>query len=185
MGNIALINKDVVLQNLEETQTHTGYYTYNNAKLLKYKIDGQDRLVYISPREMIGNRTYVSNTYEYTHGYGIVVTSATGVTQEGNIKYIQNDVTGRDNVINVTLPQIYYGLETNGIVVTKSSKQEEYDYTDSKGKEYTTSYNGNSGLSLNWFDRIVLGLKRGDVKLAFSNNITDESKILINRNIIE
>ena len=185
IGNIALINKDVVLQNLEETQTQTGYYTYNNAKLLKYNIDGQDRLVYVSPREMVGNRTYDSKTYEYTHGYGIVVTSATGVTQEGNVKYIQNDVTGKDDVIKVTSPQIYYGLETNGIVVTKSNNQKEYDYTDSKGKEYTTSYNGTSGLSLNWFDRFVLGVKRGDIKLALSNNVTSESKILINRNIIE
>ena len=185
IGNIALINKDVVLQNLEETQTQTGYYTYNNAKLLKYNIDGQDRLIYISPREMVDNRTYNSKTYEYTHGYGIVVTSATGVTQEGNIKYIQNDITGKDDVIKVDSPQIYYGLETNGIVVTKSNNQKEYDYTDSKGKEYTTSYNGASGLSLNWFDRVVLGLKRGDVKLAFSNNVSNESKILINRNIIE
>ena len=33
---------------------------------------------------------YNNKTYEYTHGYGIVVTSATGATQEGNIKYIQN-----------------------------------------------------------------------------------------------
>ena len=185
IGNIALINKDVVLQNLEETQTQTGYYTYNNAKLLKYNIDGKDRLVYISPREIAANRTYNSKTYEYTHGYGIVVTSATGVTEEGNIKYIQNDIIGKDDVIEITSPQIYYGLKTDGIVVTKSSNQKEYDYTDSKGKEYTTSYNGDSGLSLNWFDRFVLGIKRGDVKLAFSNNVTNESKILINRNIIE
>ena len=78
---------------------------------------------------MVGNRTYNSKTFEYTHGYGIVVTSATGVTQDGNIKYIQNDVSGKDDVIKVTSPQIYYGLETNGIVVTKSNNQKEYDYT--------------------------------------------------------
>ena len=186
ISNIALINKDIVLQNLEETQTQTGYYTYNNLSLLKCNIDGKDRLVYLSPREFVSNkRTYNSKTYEYTHGYGVIVTSATGVTQEGNIQYIQNDVTGKENIINISSPQIYYGLETNSIVVTQSNKQTEYDYTDSKGKEYTTSYNGTSGLSLNWMDRLVLGIKKGNIKLAFSNNVTKDSKILINRNIIE
>lgn len=186
ISNIALINEDILLQNLKETQTQTGYYTYNNSSLVKYNIDGKDRLVYLSPREIVSNkRTYNSKTYEYTHGYGVIVTSATGVTQEGNIQYIQNDVTGKENVIKISCPQIYYGLETNSTVVTQADKQTEYDYTDIKGKEYTTSYNGNSGLSLNWMDRLVLGIKKGDVKLAFSNNVTKESKILINRNIIE
>lgn len=185
IGNIALINEDVVLQNLKETQTQTGYYTYNNANILKYNINGKEKLVYISPREIVGNRTYDSKTYEYTHGYGIIVTSATGATADGNVKYIQSDISGKNESIEVNLPQIYYGLETNGTVVTNSSSQKEYDYTDSKGKEYTTSYNGASGLYINWFDRFVLGVKKGDVKLAFSNNVTTTSKILINRNIKE
>ena len=186
INNIVFINEDVVLQNLKETQTQTGYYTYNNAKLLKYNVKGKERLVYLSPREILSNkRTYNSKTYEYTHGYGIVITSATGVTQEGNIQYIQNDITGKENVIKISSPQIYYGLETDSIVVTKSNNQMEYDYTDSRGNEYTTSYNGSSGLSLNWIDRVVLGTKKRNVKLAFSSNVTKESKILINRNIIE
>ena len=186
IDNMSYISKDVVLQNLKETQTATGYYTYNNANLSKYNIDGKERLVYLSPREIVSNqRTYNSKTYEYTHGYGLIVTSATSITEDGNVDYIQNDITGKDSKIQISTPQIYYGLETDSIVVTQPNNKTEYDYTDNKGNEYTTSYKGESGLKLNWKDRLILGIKKGNIKLAFSNSVTKDSKILINRNIIE
>ena len=39
--------------------------------------------------------------------------------------------------------------------------------------------------NLNFIDRIILGIKTGDLKLAFSSEVTKDSKILINRNIIK
>ena len=57
---------------------------------------------------------------------------------------------------------------------------------DSAGAENAeNNYNGKAGLSLNFFDRIILAIKEGDLKLAFSGNVTKESKILTNRNIIK
>ena len=186
LNNTAYVSKDVVLQNLKESQTETGYYTYNNASLLNYNIDGKNTLVYVSPREISSNqRTYNSKTYEYTHGHGLIFTSATSVTEDGNVKYIQNNSTGKEEKIKITNPQIYYGLETQDTVVTQANSRIEYDYTDNKGKEYSTAYQGKSGLNLKWNDRFILGIKKGDMKLAFSNKVTNESKILINRNIIQ
>ena len=71
--------------------------------------------MYVSPREIINNkRTYNSKTYEYTHGYGLILTSATEAKADGTIKYVQNDITGKENsIINVEEPRMYYGLETN------------------------------------------------------------------------
>ena len=62
---------------------------------------------------------------------------------------------------------------------------EEYDYTDSKGKEHTSSYVGSSGLQLGFLDRLVLGIKNQNLKLAFSGKIKKNTKILLNRNIIK
>ena len=50
--------------------------------------------------------------------------------------------------------------------------------------EHTSSYTGDRGLKLNFVDRLILGIKTGDLKLAFSSEVTSDSKILINRNII-
>lgn len=50
--------------------------------------------------------------------------------------------------------------------------------------EHTSSYTGDRGLKLNFVDRLILGIKTGDLKLAFSSEVTSDSKILINRNVI-
>lgn len=186
INNIRIVNEDTVLKTLEDNQTGTGYYSYRNANIAQYKIAGQYKLVYVSPREIKNSgRTYSNKTYEYTHGRGQIVASATDVSETGNLNYIQKDVSGEDDKLGTVNKQIYYGLETNNIVATNTKNRKEYDYTDENNKEYTSSYQGQSGLSLNFIDRVILGIKTGDLNLAFSSEVTNESKILINRNIIK
>lgn len=186
INNIRIVNEDTVLKTLEDNQTGTGYYSYRNANIAQYKIAGQYKLVYVSPREIKNSgRTYSNKTYEYTHGRGQIVASATDVSETGNLNYIQKDVSGEDDKLGTVNQQIYYGLETNNIVATNTKNRKEYDYTDENNKEYTSSYQGQSGLSLNLIDRVILGIKTGDLNLAFSSEVTNESKILINRNIIK
>ena len=186
INNIRIVNEDTVLKTLEDNQTGTGYYSYRNANIAQYKIAGQYKLVYVSPREIKNlGRTYSNKTYEYTHGRGQIVASATDVSETGNLNYIQKDVSGEDDKLGTVNQQIYYGLETNNIVATNTKNRKEYDYTDENNKEYTSSYQGQSGLSLNFIDRVILGIKTGDLNLAFSSEVTNESKILINRNIIK
>lgn len=186
INNIRIVNEDTVLKTLEDNQTGTGYYSYRNANIAQYKIAGQYKLVYVSPREIKNSgRTYSNKTYEYTHGRGQIVASATDVSETGNLNYIQKDVSGEDDKLGTVNQQIYYGLETNNIVATNTKNRKEYDYTDENNKEYTSSYQGQSGLRLNFIDRVILGIKTGDLNLAFSSEVTNESKILINRNIIK
>lgn len=185
INNTVIVDEDAVLENLKESQTGAGYYTYKNAKLSIYDIDGVKKLVYVSPREMVSNRrTYNSKTYEYTHGYGLILTSATDVTNDGEIIYIQNDIKGNDEKVKISNPQIYYGLETTTTVVTNTKDKKEFDYADGN-KEYETAYNGDAGLKLNFLDRLILGIKEGNINLALSSSITSESKVLINRNILK
>ena len=184
LNNITIINTDAVVKALEDSQTNTGYYTYRNANIGKYNIDGKEKLVYLSPREISsGDRTYNNKTYEYTHGYGEIITSASKSTETGNVEYVQK-ATSSDK-IKISQPRIYFGLETDGTIVTNTKNKSEYDYTDESGKDYEYSYNGKAGLSLGFLDRIVLAIKEGNINLAFSNSITNDSKILINRNIRE
>lgn len=186
INNIPLISKESVLATVKENQTGTGYYTYRQANLAKYTIDGKEQLVYISPREIVNSeRTYTNKTYEYTHGIGQIITSATKTSENGDIQYIQKDVSGKDDKLNTEKQQIYFGLETNEIIATNAKNKKEYDYTDELGNEYTSSYDGQAGLTLNFTDRLILALRKGDIKLAFSGEITENSKILLNRNIIK
>ena len=186
INNITLVDKDLVLQSLNDTQTEAGYYTFRNASLQKYNIDGKEQLVYVIPRE-IENETisYNNKTYEYTHGIGQIVVSATTTTEDGNVQYLQKNISGSDNIYEIEEPRIYYGIETNSTAVTNTKNKNEYDYTDDDGIEHIFNYSGNSGIQLGFLDRLILALTNGDIKLAMSTSVTNESKILTNRNIIE
>ncbi len=188
LNNIAIVDKDIVLKDLNNGQTAKGYYSYRTSQIGKYIVDGKETLVYISPREIVNSiGTYNSKTYEHTHGYGTIITSATTTNENGTIENIQKDFESKEQKIAIVEPRIYYGLETNDTVVTKSNSNSEFDYPilDSESAENAENeYNGKSGLNLNFIDRIILSIKEGDLKLAFSGNVTQNSKILINRNII-
>lgn len=185
INNIPIISKDSVLKALEDSQTGTGYFSYRNVNLAKYDINGREKLVYVAPREIKNSgRTYNNKTYEYTHGMGEIIASATESTTTGNIQYIQKEVSGKDEQVNIEQSRIYFGLETNGIVATNVKNKQEYDYTDEDGSDYTSSYEGKAGLQVGFFDRLILGITKGDLNLAFSSEITKDSKILINRDVI-
>lgn len=185
INNIPVISKDAVSKTLENSQTVTGHYVYPNISIAKYNINGKNQLVYVAPREITNSgRTYNNKTYEYTHGIGEIFTSATESSQNGNIQYIQNDIVGKDEKINISEPRIYFGLETKETIATNTKNKNEYDYTDENGTDQVYSYNGQAGLQLGFLDRLILGIKKGDINLAFSGEITNESKILINRDVI-
>ena len=184
VNNIPIINKDLVVQTLNGTLTNKGYYTYSASQIGQYNINGEETLVYLSPRE-IGNKdnSYINSTYEYTHGYGAIATSATSTSPEGNLENYQKSFT--ENDMEISQPRIYFGMHTNETIVTNSEEKKEFDYPRSDKKSATNTYDGKAGLKLGFFDKIILAISQGDTKLAFSSKVQSNSKILINRNIIE
>ena len=70
-----------MLKDLNGSQTSKGYYSFKNTVVGNYNINGNNKLVYVSPREEVisSNGTYNNKTFEYTHGYGTIITSASNV----------------------------------------------------------------------------------------------------------
>lgn len=188
-NNISTTNKDLVLKLLNGTLTNKGYYKYTSTKPGEYTINNKKELVYITPREVVSNEnSYTNATYEYTHGYGVIVTSASETNSTGDLINLQKNFSNESNVINIKNPRIYFGLETNKTIVTNSKNKNEFDYPKNENSDadnVTNSYDGNAGLKLNTLDRMILAFSNGDLNLAFSNNINENSKILTNRNVIE
>lgn len=184
--NINIFNNDRVLSHLEEYQTSLGYYTFTSTQVGLYDINGEKTLTYISPREIISNdtRTYKGKTYEYTHGYGAIITSASKTLENGALKYIKNSFTD-DTIIKISEPRIYFGLETNDIIAINGENDTEYDYPLTTTTNSYNTYNGQAGIKLGFTDRLVLGIKERNVKLAFSRGITKDSNIIIKRNILD
>lgn len=186
ISNVNILNENTVLENLEQYQTNSGYYSYDTTKPGIYNVEGKEELVYVSPREIISNdtRTYNNKTYEYTHGYGTIISSASSVDENGNLSYIQSDFKDENNKVRITEPRIYFGLQTNEPIVTNAKNKQEYDYPLTSTTSNTNTYEGKSGLKLGFIDRVILGVKEKNLGIAFSGNVTKESKIITTRNII-
>ena len=122
----------------------------------------------------------IRKTYEYTHGYGTIINLASSVDENGNIEYINSSFEEESKLVE---PRIYFGLETNNPIIVNSKNNEEYDYPQNSLEIATNSYQGTAGLKLNFFDRLILGLKEKNLGIAFSGNLTKESKIISTRNI--
>ena len=90
INNIPIISEDSVLKTLKDSQTVTGQFSYQSTNLANYNINGTDELIYLAPREIASSgRTYNNKTYEYTHGMGEIITSATKSTETGKVQYVQ------------------------------------------------------------------------------------------------
>ncbi len=187
LQNIPIIDKDVVYNTLSNYQDNTGYYSYRNTQIANYNINGNNKLVYLTPREIVSdsNRTASNKIYRYTHGYGVVVNSASSVDKNGYVEYVQSSFDSSNDKINITEPRIYFGLENNNPIIVNTNYGAEYDYPSSTSTYEENRYNGNAGLKLNALDRLVVGINNQDMSLVFSKYLNGDSKIITDRNIIQ
>ncbi len=186
INNINLGSNENVIQDCQAMETSKGYYTFRQTQIEQYNIDGVEKVVYVSPREILNNKnTYSNKTYQYTHGYGAVITDTANTDDAGNFNIIEDEFENLEKSdIKVTQPRIYYGLENNNAAVINSDV-DEFDYPiESKNIDATYKYEGHAGLNLNFIDKFIIGIKEGNLQLAFSGLQNNDSKIILNRNII-
>ncbi len=189
LENIPIVNESVISQTIADTQDNITYYDYSNTNLGIYTVNGVRTLLSITAREIVNdsNRSYNTKTFEYTHGYSLVITNPSEIDENGYVQILQSGFDEDDDIINISQPRIYYGLETNDSIIVNSSYGEEFDYPVSESaSEYETyTYEGDSGLSLGFFDRLAIGLTSGDYNIIFSSYLDSDSKIITTRNVIE
>ena len=143
-------------------------------------------LLYVSPREIkSSSSTYNNKTYEYTHGYGTIITSASRTSDSGALSYINSSFENSENSVKISEPRIYFGLQTNDLIAINQNEDKEYDYPLTSTSNNYNTYDGKAGIKLGFFDRLILGIKEKNIKLAFSKDINSETNIIIKRNILD
>ena len=184
ISNITIVPEEVNIDSISEYKDNEGYYSYNNSNIGLYEIDGEKKPVYITPREIASdaNRTYSSKTYQYTHGYGTIVSDVSNVDDKGNVKYYESDIDD-ESVLDIKEPRIYFGLASNETVITNAKNKSEFDYPISSKDYEEYEYEGKAGINANFFDRVVLAFKEGKYKIALSADVNKDSNIIMNRNI--
>jgi len=191
--NIRLWDWKALQDTLKQIQAIRTYYDFQDVDVDRYTSAGQIRQTMIAPREINdaklpeSSRNWVNERLIYTHGYGVTMNTANGFTPEGLPQFVLSDMPVQSSVseIKVTRPEIYFGELTDRFVYVKT-KQNEFDYPQGDTNTYTT-YQGTGGIRIgSALRRTLLAWAIGDLgKLPFSDDVTSESRLLINRRITE
>lgn len=187
LENIPIVNEDVINQTITDTQDNSTYYSYLNSNLGVYNINGTRKLISLTAREIVNdsNRSYNNKTFEYTHGYSVVVTDPTDIDENGYVNVLQSNIDGSDNVLDIEEPRIYFGLETDNDIIVNSSYGEEFDYPTSASGYKSNVYDGDAGLNLGFFDRLAVGLTSGNYSIILSRYLESDSRIITTRDVLE
>lgn len=191
LENIRLWDWRALQDTLRQIQAIRIYYDFPDVDVDRYVMAGQTRQMMIAPREInddklpASSRNWVNERLIYTHGYGVTMNSANGFTPEGLPQFVLSNMPV-EGEIKVTRPEIYYGESTNRYVYV-NTKQQEFDYPQGDDTYATTSYQGTGGIPISSrLRRMLLAWEVGDLsRLPFSDAITNDSRVLINRNIRE
>lgn len=188
LGQITIVDEETTLANLTEYKNNEEYYAYNSTQLGRYELGGKTRSLYITPREIMSgaNRTYNNKTYQYTHGYGVVISeSNTTDKTTGGLSYVQSKYDQSENKIYIKEPRIYFGMATDNTIITNVSGKKEFDYPTSTTSYEENEYSGEAGITPNLIDRAVISIAEHDYNLLFNGSMSSDTKILMNRNIRE
>jgi hypothetical protein len=191
LQNIRLWDVQALKDTLRQIQEIRTYYDFPDIDIDRYEIDGAEREVMLSVRELNvdklpeSSRNWINDKLIYTHGYGITMNPVNGFTPEGLPTLMLSNMPVQSNVkgITVTRPEIYFGEMTNTDVYVKT-RQQEFNYPEGQTNNLT-SYQGNGGIEVGGFlRRILLAFDRGDIaKLPFSDDVNAESRLLMRRNV--
>ena len=187
--NIRLWDEEPLLDTLGQIQEIRTYYQFNSVDNDRYTIDGKYRQTLLSARELksenLPNRTWINEHLTFTHGYGVSLSPVNQITPEGLPVLFVKDIPPRSSVdLKIDQPEIYFGELSNDHVFVNTGTQE-FDYPEGEKNVYK-NYEGSGGFPVSSFIRkVLLAARFQTLKVLFSDDINNESRVLMYRNITE
>jgi uncharacterized protein len=195
LRNIQLWDTDVLQPQIDQQQSIGSYYTFRSTTVDRYRQGGEARAMIVAQRELDltrleqSGRTWANDRLAYTHGYGLVAVPAGGVGPAGQPKFVTSEFGAGRPPTKIRQPRIYYGVQPPGsqpwvIVRTKRPEIEKPLPGDAPPPEY--HYDGGGGITLGGpFRRALFALRFGELNLALSSTLTDESRIILHRDVVD
>ena len=187
--NIRLWDQEPLLDTLGQIQEIRTYYQFQSVDNDRYKINGKYRQTLLSPRELLSsnlpNRTWINEHLTFTHGYGVSLSPVNQITPEGLPVLFIKDIPPQSNVdLKVKQPEIYFGELANDHVFVNTGTKE-FDYPEGEKNVYK-NYEGQGGFPVGSFvKKMVLAARFKTLKILFADDIENESRVLMYRNITE
>jgi hypothetical protein len=185
--NVRLWDHQPLLDTFGQLQVIRTYYDFASVDNDRYQIDGGTRQVMLSPRELnsanLPNRTWVNERLTFTHGYGLTLGPVNQVTNEGlPVLFVRNLPPETIPELPIEEPSLYFGERSNDYVIVRTNTRE-FHYPRGEDNVFS-QYEGTGGLPIgSLWRKLVFALRFGSYQILLSDAITDESRILFNRNI--
>lgn len=190
--NIRLWDWQPLGKTFNQIQSIRPYYNFMDVDVDRYLIDGTYRQVAISTRELDVDKlsetakTWLNQHLVYTHGYGVVTNRVNEFTDDGLPRLVVKDIPPKTDIdtLKVTRPEIYFGEATNDYVIV-NTKTREFDYPMGNKNKYS-EYKGKGGVKTDsLLEKAAFAWRFNSLKLLLSDSLTNESRIIFNRNVIE
>ena len=191
LSNIRIIDYNATQILASQLQSLRNYYEFKDLDITVMNINGKKRPIATMVREIkktdgtATTNNYINDKLRFTHGYGLINMPINEVSPEGQPIFYAKDIPMKfeGGVQEVKEPRIYYGEYKDDYSVVNTTIKE-FDYLDGE-QNIETVYTGKSGIPLNGFNRLIYAIKKADYQILVSKFITKDSKLLINKNVID
>ncbi len=186
MAGIRLWDSQPLRDAYNQLQFMELYYNFPNMDSDRYVVDGQLRQVLVAARELDLSELpenagrWVNRKLQYTHGYGVAMSPATGFTPgEGRPEFFIQDIPLQGK-LPVARPEVYYGEAPAEFVIVNSSIREV-----NPDAAYG-NYDGSGGVPLSSpFRRFLYSLYFMDINVLLSGQVTAASRLQFRRQVQE
>jgi uncharacterized protein len=191
IDNIRLWDWQPLADTYAQLQEIRTYYKLRDLDVDRYWFGSTYQSVMLSARELKSSllppnaQTWVNLHVLFTHGNGAVMSPVTQKSTEGlPLLYLRDIPPVADGGPEIREPRIYYGQERSDYVIVRATTPE-FDYPKGNENVYAV-YNGAGGITLSGMvRRVIFAHHFNDMNLVLSSYITDDSRIMIRRNIGE
>jgi uncharacterized membrane protein (UPF0182 family) len=189
--NVPINDQNPTKEMYNSLQGIRNYYQFHDVDVDRYSLNGVYTQVFLGAREMNNTllpseaKTWVNQHLKYTHGFGVAVSPVKKTNNVGQPDLIVKDIPPATEVAELKIqePRIYFGENDYDYVVTNCTTAE-FDYPQGENNQEVV-YTGNAGIKMTFLNRLAFALYHGSSELLLANEITDQSRMIIHRNILD
>ncbi len=188
--NIPVWDREQLTDGYMQLQGIRPYYIFPAVDEDRYLLNGHYQQVNLAAREMNISRlpeeaqNWENTHLRYTHGYGAVITPAAQDAGKPIVWYLRDLNMHSDVGFKVKNPDIYFGQENYKYAIVPNDLK--IAGLSDSGLEAQKQYDGGAGVPIpSLFRKLLFAFYFGDEKIFFSTNISEESRVLLRRNIIK
>lgn len=190
LRNVRLWDYRIARNTFQQLRSFVPYYVFNDVDVDRYPAEDELQQVLVAARELDINglpanaQTWTNQHLSYTHGYGAVVSPINEATSQGLPVFTVGGIPPeRAGVMSIDRPEIYFGeLESTWVAVNTGVQEVSGIPGDTPSSAYTGQAQGSITLD-NYLKRVILAIYLGDRRILFTDELTGESRVLLQRSI--